>query len=242
MFVSYAIAVRAADHPVSPRAVLMCIAGLHALVLLAPPLVSTDVFSYQAYARMGSAVRRQPLRSRPVPQLRSTPCIRSSAPSGSTRRASTARCSRCSASCLAPASIAASARPRRSPRCRASGSSRWSGTRPGCRGQPGQGGRARRPRPAAGVCGVGGGHNDMLMLRWWSPGSAMLPQRETAVAGSLVTAAGVKLTGGLFLPFALAEPAVRVALPAPRGADRRGGGVVGVRRAGVRAVRRPRCA
>ncbi len=31
----------------------MTIAALHALVLLAPPLLSTDVFSYQAYARMG---------------------------------------------------------------------------------------------------------------------------------------------------------------------------------------------
>ena len=30
----------------------MAVAGLHALVLLAPPLLSTDVFSYQAYARM----------------------------------------------------------------------------------------------------------------------------------------------------------------------------------------------
>ena len=30
----------------------MTIAGLHAVVLLAPPLLSTDVFSYQAYARM----------------------------------------------------------------------------------------------------------------------------------------------------------------------------------------------
>ena len=36
------------------------------LVLLGPPLVSTDVFSYQAYARMGALVRHQPVPARPV--------------------------------------------------------------------------------------------------------------------------------------------------------------------------------
>ena len=59
MFISYAAAVHAADR-LSARSVLMCIAALHALVLLAPPLVSTDVFSYQAYARMGSIYGANP--------------------------------------------------------------------------------------------------------------------------------------------------------------------------------------
>jgi hypothetical protein len=51
MFGFYAIVVHTADR-LSPRMVLMCIAALYALVLLAPPLISTDVFSYQAYGRM----------------------------------------------------------------------------------------------------------------------------------------------------------------------------------------------
>src|ERR1039458_3613068 len=51
MFTSYALVV-AASGQLSARVVLMTIAALHALILLAPPLVSTDVFSYQAYARM----------------------------------------------------------------------------------------------------------------------------------------------------------------------------------------------
>ena len=59
MFISYAVAVQAADR-LSARSVLMTIAALHALVLLAPPLVSTDVFSYQAYARMGSMYGANP--------------------------------------------------------------------------------------------------------------------------------------------------------------------------------------
>src|SRR5579884_3382830 len=44
MFASYVLAVRGAER-VSPAVMLMCIAALNALVLLAPPLLSTDVFS-----------------------------------------------------------------------------------------------------------------------------------------------------------------------------------------------------
>ena len=43
----------------------MTIAALHAFVLLAPPLVSTDIFSYQAYARMGSLFGTNPYLSGP---------------------------------------------------------------------------------------------------------------------------------------------------------------------------------
>jgi alpha-1,6-mannosyltransferase len=46
-----AVLVRAGD--VSRRAAVGAIAGLHALFLLAPPLLSQDVFSYIAYARIG---------------------------------------------------------------------------------------------------------------------------------------------------------------------------------------------
>ncbi len=46
-----AVLVRARDLPA--RSVLWVIAGLHLLFLLAPPLLSQDVFSYIAYARLG---------------------------------------------------------------------------------------------------------------------------------------------------------------------------------------------
>jgi glycosyl transferase family 87 len=45
------VLVRVGD--LSRRAVVWAIVGLHALFLLAPPLLSQDVFSYIAYARMG---------------------------------------------------------------------------------------------------------------------------------------------------------------------------------------------
>jgi len=64
MFASYVLAVRAAD-AISPRMVLMAIAALHALILLAPPLLSMDVFSYQAYARMGAVYGLNPYLSGP---------------------------------------------------------------------------------------------------------------------------------------------------------------------------------
>ncbi len=53
MFVSYAAVVALAGQ-LSARVVLVAIVAVHAVVLLAPPLASTDVFSYQAYARMGA--------------------------------------------------------------------------------------------------------------------------------------------------------------------------------------------
>src|SRR5262249_22175479 len=59
MFASYAIAVRAADR-VSPRAVIATIIGLHALVLLAPPLLSTHRFRYEIYSRMGALYATNP--------------------------------------------------------------------------------------------------------------------------------------------------------------------------------------
>lgn len=54
IFASY-LAVVAAAGQFSGRTVVILIIALQALVLLAPPLVSTDIFSYQAYARMGSS-------------------------------------------------------------------------------------------------------------------------------------------------------------------------------------------
>jgi hypothetical protein len=59
MFGCYALAVRTSDQ-LSARTVLTAIAALNAVVLLAPPLLSTDVFSYQIYARMGALYGANP--------------------------------------------------------------------------------------------------------------------------------------------------------------------------------------
>ena len=59
MFGSYALVV-CSPTSVSARTVLSAIVALHVLVLIGPPLISTDVFSYQAYARMGADFRVNP--------------------------------------------------------------------------------------------------------------------------------------------------------------------------------------
>jgi hypothetical protein len=72
----------------------------------------------------------------------------------------------------------------------------------------------RDPRPAVVLMGlnplvlafaVGGGHNDPLVVLAWLAGVALvLTRRTTAGAGAVVLAAGLKITGGLVAPFALA--------------------------------------
>jgi hypothetical protein len=52
MLISYVVTVATARR-LSPVLVLGCIAALNALILLAPALASTDIFSYQFYGRIG---------------------------------------------------------------------------------------------------------------------------------------------------------------------------------------------
>ena len=205
MFVSYAIAVRAADH-LSPRAVLMCIAGLHALVLLAPPLVSTDVFSYQAYARMGSLFAANPyvhgpsaIALDPVYPFIGAKWVNTPSVYGPVFTVLSYG--------LATASIAVSALAYKAIAALSSLAIIaivWNAAR--LRGVDQVKAVALVGlNPLLAVYGVGGGHNDMLMLALVVAGVALLLQhRDRLGAGSLVIAAGVKLTAGLFLPFALA--------------------------------------
>src|SRR5205085_10813801 len=59
--------------------------------------------------------------------------------------------------------------------------------------------------PLVVVYGVGGGHNDLLMLVPMLAGVVPLLQRRGRCgASSIVVGAGIKLTAGLLLPFALA--------------------------------------
>jgi alpha-1,6-mannosyltransferase len=54
------------------------------------------------------------------------------------------------------------------------------------------------------VYGVGGGHNDLLMLAVLAAGLCALLQRRGRASGALmVAAAGIKLTAGFLLPFAI---------------------------------------
>jgi Glycosyltransferase family 87 len=205
MFVSYAVVVHAADR-LSARSVLMCIAGLHALVLLAPPLVSTDVFSYQAYARMGSMYSADPYLHGPS-AIGLDPVYPFIGAKWVTTPTVYGPVFTVISYALASASIAASAL---AYKVIAALSSLaivaivWNAAR--LRGvDPVKAAALVGLNPLLVVYGVGGGHNDMLMVALGVAGIALLLQhRDRLGAGSMVVATGVKLTAGLLLPFALA--------------------------------------
>ncbi len=205
MFVSYAIVVSASAE-ISPRTVLLAIAGLHVLVLLAPPLISTDVFSYQAYARMGATYHINPY-------LHGPDAIRldgvfpyvgakwSSIPSAYGPVFTTF------SYLLAPLSIAVSVFAYKSIAAVASlalVAVIWQCAR--LRGaNPVRAAALVGLNPLLVVYGVGGGHNDLLMLLALA-GSlwAFLAVRERTGGALSMLAIGLKLTAGLVLPFAIA--------------------------------------
>ncbi len=65
MLVAYFFAVRFSDR-VSPRTVITAVIALNVMVLLAPPMFSTDMFSYQAYARMFTIYHVNPYTHTPL--------------------------------------------------------------------------------------------------------------------------------------------------------------------------------
>ena len=89
------------------------------------------------------------------------------------------------------------------------------------------------------IYGVGGGHNDLLMMLIVVAGIyLMLANRVRSASAMTVAAAAIKLTAGLMLPFAIASGGAR------RARERRGDVLVGAGRRGggdrrplVRAVR-----
>lgn len=205
MFISYLVAVRASQH-LSGRIVLMSIAALHALVLLAPPLLSTDVFSYQAYGRMGAvyglnpylhgphAIALDPLYPFIGARWVSTPS--SYGPVFTTL-----------SYVLAPLSIAASALAYKAIAAVASLATIvfvWNSAR--LRGlDPVRAVALVGLNPLIVVYGVGGGHNDLLMLAAVAGGIYLLLRgRERAGGAMLVLGVAVKLTAGLLVPFAIA--------------------------------------
>jgi alpha-1,6-mannosyltransferase len=210
MFACYAIAVRATDQ-LSARAVITSIAALHALVLLAPPLLSTDVFSYQIYGRMGALYGANPYLHGPhavaldsvYPYIDSkwiwTPT--SYGPLFTALSYTIATIS-VAASAIAYKSIAVVASV-------VTVALIWKCAR--LRGvDPVRAIALFGLNPLVVVYGVGGGHNDMLMLAAMVAGLyAMLQYRERVGGAMLILATAVKLTGGLLLPFALARGAGR---------------------------------
>jgi hypothetical protein len=205
MFVSYVVTVGAADG-LSPLLVLGCIAGLHALMLLAPPLVSTDVFSYQFYGRMGAVYGANPYLAGPrglaldplYPYVGwkwiSTPTVYGPLFTALSY-------------VLAPLSIPLNVLAYKVIAAVSSLSVValvWNAAR--LRGiNPVKAAALVGLNPLILVYGVGGAHNDLLMLAPLAAGLVLLLQRRDRTgAGAIVIAAAVKVTAGMLLPFALA--------------------------------------
>ncbi len=206
MFASYALAVRAGDR-LSGRTVLMSIAALHALVLLAPPLLSTDVFSYQAYARMWALYGANPYLHGPH-AIALDPLYPFIGAKWVTTPSVYGPVFMTISSLSAPLSIAASALAYKAIAALASLATValvWNAAR--LRGvQPVKAAALVGLNPLIVVYGVGGGHNDLLMLAALVAGVYLLLQHRQGTGGGMIAiAAGVKLTAGLFLPFAIAS-------------------------------------
>ena len=206
MFASYVVAARAADR-MSARTVLMCIAAIHALVLLAPPLLSTDVFSYQFYGRMGEIYGTNPYLAGPH-ALALDPLFPYIGAKWSYTPTVYGPLFTALSYLLAPLSIATSALAYKAIAALASLGTValvWNAAR--LRGiNPVKAAALVGLNPLIVVYGVGGGHNDLLMMLAVVGGVYLvLAHRERAAGAVTMAATAVKLTGSLMLPFALAD-------------------------------------
>ncbi|MDQ6774896.1 MAG: polyprenol phosphomannose-dependent alpha 1,6 mannosyltransferase MptB, partial [Actinomycetota bacterium] len=198
---------RVADQ-LSARVVLISIATLNALALLAPPLLSTDVFSYMAYGRMAALYGSNPYLHGPNTIL--DPLI----PLVGTQWAATPTAYgplfTALSSLLAPLTIAAGVV---AYKAIAAASVLvivvvvWHAARLRGLNQV-KAAALVGLNPVIVVFGVGGGHNDLLMLAFLVTGVYVLLQQKERTSGALIVAATVvKFTAGLLLPFAFAASA-----------------------------------
>jgi hypothetical protein len=210
MFVSYALVIRSADQ-LSGRGVLVGVAGLLTLVLLAPPLLSTDVFSYIAYGRIGALYGANPYLHGPsaIALDPSYPFIGSQWVSTPTAYGPLFTLV---SYLLAPFAIAANVLAYKTiaaVSCLVVVVVVWHAAR--LRGlNPVRSVALVGLNPVIMVYGVGGGHNDLLMVALLTSGVYVLLRRSDRASGAFIVAAiTVKLTAALLLPFALAQSASR---------------------------------
>jgi alpha-1,6-mannosyltransferase len=210
MLVGYALVVHNADR-VSPRLALATVVSLVAVVLLAPPLVSTDLFSYQEYARIFFGLHLNPythssqvLALDPLYPYIGATWINTPTVYGplftllSGVFADTSSTAAIAFSAYAYKTIAALS-------CLGIVWMMWRAAR--LRGlNPVRGTVLFGLNPLVVFYGVGGGHNDLLMMAFSTAAIwALLSGRQRSSGALCVAGAAIKLTGGIFLLFALAQ-------------------------------------
>jgi alpha-1,6-mannosyltransferase len=204
MFAAYWVVVRNAGR-YSARQVIIAIVAFNVIVLLGPPLISTDVFSYQAYARMFANYATNPYLHGPVAiqpddiynyigsKWVTTPSVYGpvfTLLSGIWSKVSL------QASLYIFKAIAALS---------TAGTVwlLWKSAK--LRGvDPVKAVALFGLNPLVVLYGIGGGHNDLLMLLFTTAGVYAMLKRYERTSGALVVAgAGIKLTGAVLLPFML---------------------------------------
>jgi hypothetical protein len=204
MYIAYVFAVRRAER-LSPRAVLMCVAALQALMLLAPPLLSTDVFSYGAYGRMGALYGANPYLHGPY-AISLDPVYPFIGAKWVTTPSVYGPLFTAISYIFAPLSIAASVLTYKAIAALSGlvlvagvwNAARWRGV------NPVRAVALVALNPLLVVYGLGGAHNDLLMLAASTAGVYAILQRRHRTGGGLLAAATwIKLTGALLVPFAL---------------------------------------
>jgi alpha-1,6-mannosyltransferase len=206
LFAAYVVAVVVAER-VPPRTVLIAVIAFNVIVLLGPPLFSTDVFSYQMYARLFASYHLNPYTHGP-----SAASLDSLYPYIGAKWISTPSVYgplfTLASAALAGASITASEFVFKLVAALASCGTLFLIWR--CA-------RLRNLNPTRAIAlfglnplvtlyGVGGGHNDLLMLLFTTASIYALLSRRNVVGGaSIIISAATKLTGGVLLPFAMAD-------------------------------------
>jgi hypothetical protein len=204
----YLVALRYSNH-VPPRLIIGAVVAFIVIAVLGPPLFSTDVFSYQAYAQMlahyhinpylhgPSMIGAYPLFN-PMSQYIGAKWIQTPSVYGPlfTFLSVIFQSSSIPFNFWAFKVIAALA-------CGGTLYLIWrAAERRGV--SPKRGVALYGLNPLVTLCGVGGGHNDLLMLLLTTGAIYALLTRRDRSAGSLLAAgAAIKLTGAIVLPFAL---------------------------------------
>jgi len=207
MFACYVLATRYV-RLISPRAAITAIVALTVIVMIAPPMFSSDVFSYEAYARMFTIYGVNPylngpftVHLDPVYQLVGAKWIQTPSAYGPLFTAVSGL--------LAHTSIIVSTyifKLTAALACLGTVAILWRSAR--MRGvDPVRGAVLFGLNPLVVLYGVGGGHNDLVMVLPMVAGVYAALRSQDRKAGALfVTAAAVKLTGALVAPFAYAAP------------------------------------
>jgi hypothetical protein len=205
MFAGYIVAVRTAAR-LSPRAVLGCIAAINALVLLAPPLLSTDIFSYQFYGHMGATYGMNPYTAGPHVLALDLPLYSYIGAKWAYTPTVYGPLFTAISYVLAPLSIGANALAYKSIAAASSlGTVALVWKAAPLRGiNPVKAAALVGLNPLMVIFGVGGGHNDLLMLVALMAGVyLLLLNRERASGAMMVVATAVKVSAILPLLFAV---------------------------------------